>query len=446
LVIGGNSFGSLIALGNNGNGDKFVIESDSGENVLINNKSNTPMIFYTNNSRRFDITGTGIACFACQVCIPSTAVISGGGNTLILRKGTGTPAIAFAGTSDEATFLVEGMSGGGMKWYTSPAGCTLSNAAWNAKFNMDVNGISTFSCTVCTTNIQTGANSNLSKSSIRLRSSNDNKYLDINSYNTCNIINSNYGDSDVPLILGTFFGHQVNQLFLATNCNVGIGTNTPNETLDVNGTIQVRGNSLGYATTQCVTQLDFYAGAARLLSFGGNSSTCGGFRFYSAGQNNAGGSDVATISGGGVACFRGAVCASQILTPNQPSATVGITFSYGTAATTIPWNYVYNNVGGHYNSSTGYFTAPVSGMYLTSIMVMSDSVDVTMDIGLYINNNISNALVPYQSCVGGPYNQVSGMTIISLSANDTISYRINGGSIYGSAAGRHNSVVFRLLG
>jgi hypothetical protein len=74
LVIGGNNFGSLIALGNNGNGNKFVIESDSSENVLINNKSNTPMIFYTNNSRRIDITGAGIACFACQVCAKSLTI------------------------------------------------------------------------------------------------------------------------------------------------------------------------------------------------------------------------------------------------------------------------------------------------------------------------------------------------------------------------------------
>ena len=74
LVIGGNGFGSLIALGNNGNGDKFVIESDSSENVLINNKSATPMIFYTSGSRRFDITSTGIACFACQICANSLTV------------------------------------------------------------------------------------------------------------------------------------------------------------------------------------------------------------------------------------------------------------------------------------------------------------------------------------------------------------------------------------
>jgi hypothetical protein len=76
LVIGGNNFGSLIALGNNGNGNKFVIESDSSENALINNKSATPMIFYTSGSRRFDITSDGIACFACQVCAPA-AIFTG---------------------------------------------------------------------------------------------------------------------------------------------------------------------------------------------------------------------------------------------------------------------------------------------------------------------------------------------------------------------------------
>jgi hypothetical protein len=95
--------------------------------------------------------------------------------------------------------------------------------------------------------------------------------------------------------------------------NVGIGTCTPNEKLDVNGAVQVRESSLGYATTQCIGMFDFYTGAARILSFGGNATTCGCFRFYSAAQNNAGGSDVATISGGGVACFRGAVCTPNVI-------------------------------------------------------------------------------------------------------------------------------------
>ena len=125
--------------------------------ISLDNTSDIIQITNAAGANALQISQSGIACFACQVCMPATAVISGGGNTLILRKGTGTPALAFAGISDEAVFLVEGMSGGGMKWYTSPAGCTLPNAAWNAKFNMDVNGISTFSCTICAPQLRAGS-------------------------------------------------------------------------------------------------------------------------------------------------------------------------------------------------------------------------------------------------------------------------------------------------
>jgi hypothetical protein len=92
------------------------------------------------------------------------------------------------------------------------------------------------------------------------------------------------------------------------NNNVGINNTSPNEKLDVNGAVQVRGESVGYGTTQCVGMLDFYAGATRLLSFGGNTSTPGGFRFYSAGQNNTSGRDVVFINSTGVTCFGASIC------------------------------------------------------------------------------------------------------------------------------------------
>ncbi|HTX86726.1 MAG TPA: hypothetical protein VMC41_01500 [Candidatus Nanoarchaeia archaeon] len=69
--------------------------------------------------------------------------------------------------------------------------------------------------------------------------------------------------------------------------NVGIGTTAPNEKLDVNGAIEVRGSSAGYATTQSVGELDFYSGAMRLLSFGADGSTYGAINFYQATQNNS---------------------------------------------------------------------------------------------------------------------------------------------------------------
>jgi hypothetical protein len=59
LLVGGNANGSTLALGNSGNPNKFVIESDSGENALINNRANTPIVFYTSGSRRMDITADG---------------------------------------------------------------------------------------------------------------------------------------------------------------------------------------------------------------------------------------------------------------------------------------------------------------------------------------------------------------------------------------------------
>ena len=61
----------------------------------------------------------------------TTAIFSGGGNTLVLKKGTGSPAIALAGTSEEATGLIEGVSGGGIKFYTSTG--TLSSPSWSSK-------------------------------------------------------------------------------------------------------------------------------------------------------------------------------------------------------------------------------------------------------------------------------------------------------------------------
>jgi hypothetical protein len=164
LVIGGNGFGSLIAMGNNGNGNKFVIESDSSENVLINNKSNTPMIFYTNNSRRFDITSGGIACFACQVCAPSFV-----GGTI---SGTCITGTSMTVATDCSGVIVDVASRHGlMKYFNFPTGfvgaCSGTDGSvstWLGRFAGSItaptavyqdlrilnSGIAVFACQVCT--------------------------------------------------------------------------------------------------------------------------------------------------------------------------------------------------------------------------------------------------------------------------------------------------------
>jgi hypothetical protein len=116
--------------------------------ITLETNNATAISLVTNGQRRMTTSATGETCFACQVCMPATAIISGGGNTLTLKKGTGSSALAFAGNSDEASFLIEGISGGGMRWYTAP-GCTIPNANWTSKFSIDGDGISTFSCQIC---------------------------------------------------------------------------------------------------------------------------------------------------------------------------------------------------------------------------------------------------------------------------------------------------------
>jgi hypothetical protein len=57
VMVGGD--GALVSLGNTTNADRFQITSDSSENALLINKANAPMIFYTNNTQRFQIGASG---------------------------------------------------------------------------------------------------------------------------------------------------------------------------------------------------------------------------------------------------------------------------------------------------------------------------------------------------------------------------------------------------
>ena len=81
-----------------------------------------------------------------------TLTASGGGNTLTLKKSSGNPALAFAGTSDQASALIEGIAGGGLKIYTSNGG-TLSSPSWSPKITLSAAGDATFSGNVTVGNL-----------------------------------------------------------------------------------------------------------------------------------------------------------------------------------------------------------------------------------------------------------------------------------------------------
>ena len=77
---------------------------------------------------------------------------TGGGNTATLKKGSGNAALAFAGTSDQASALIEGIAGGGLKIYTSNGG-TLSSPSWSTKMTIAAGGNTTFTGTVSAPNL-----------------------------------------------------------------------------------------------------------------------------------------------------------------------------------------------------------------------------------------------------------------------------------------------------
>ncbi len=57
VMVGAN--GAVVSLGNTTTADRFQIVSDSGENALLINKANAPMLFYTNNTERIRILSAG---------------------------------------------------------------------------------------------------------------------------------------------------------------------------------------------------------------------------------------------------------------------------------------------------------------------------------------------------------------------------------------------------
>ena len=81
--------------------------------------------------------------------------ISGGGNTLTLKKGTGNAALTFGGASatPEASGLIEGIAGGGLKFYTSTSTAgTIADPGWSPKLTIAQNGAATFTNTIAATN------------------------------------------------------------------------------------------------------------------------------------------------------------------------------------------------------------------------------------------------------------------------------------------------------
>ena len=134
-------------------------------------------------------------------------------------------------------------------------------------------------------------------------------------------------------------------------------------------------------------------------------------------KNNVGGSDFPHSSGTTLMTIG---ASGYITNPLQPAfnatRTSGQTIS-GTV--TLVFNSVRSNASNSYNSSNGYFTAPISGQYLFTFKSLFYAFDTSeyLDLYSYVNSTIRNRYE--QTGNGGGHTQINYAEIVYLNSNDT---------------------------
>ena len=182
--------------------------------------------------------------------------------------------------------------------------------------------------------------------------------------------------------------------------NVGIATASPSQKLEVTGNVYVGGGN-------------YFTQATSGYFFGGSGSFTNGV--YGVGVNNM----VFNVNGS----ERMRIDSSGIITkPYQPAFHVD---ADGTSPLAVNNTVVFNNarinVGNHYSTTTGKFTAPVNGKYL---IYWSGIGNTAADVyRYYLRINDSDYLDGVQIRLdsrASAYDYGSKQEILSLSASDTV--------------------------
>ena len=99
------------------------------------------------------------------------------------------------------------------------------------------------------------------------------------------------------------------------------------------------------------------------------------------------------------------------------------------ATATIPYGTTHHNTGGHYDTSTSTFTAPVAGLYYFDHNYFSGSSSTTRS-GYYKNGTaVGNSSYPFGGRANANNNQIGGGSlIINLAVNDTILVKVYEGT------------------
>ena len=135
----------------------------------------------------------------------------------------------------------------------------------------------------------------------------------------------------------------------------------------------------------------------------------------------------------------------RILTPARPAFNVWYSGSNISSTNTIVWNNEEVNVGSHYNTSNGRFTAPITGIYFFSWFAVSTGSDTNFGTRLAVDGSVSSHIWTFSNATDAQYEAGSGSAMVSLNASQYVTIRVENGTMLGGA-NYHNNYCGYLIG
>jgi len=141
--------------------------------------------------------------------------------------------------------------------------------------------------------------------------------------------------------------------------------------------------------------------------------------------------------------------ASGVVTQSAVPAFHAYGINNGTYTTTgtMPFNSTLLNNGNHYNTSTYTFTAPVSGIYFFTCMLLLTASSTY--VRLYKNNGSDVDYMQMHGSSSSGWSESTGTALVQLDATNTVRMHLTSGGVYlggTSATNSLNSFTGHLVG